>query len=387
MDTPGQAIAALRKGLGWSQDDLAAALREVSGRASLNREEVSRWENDRRSPTPYWLAHLAAALGVPVTALRAATPGPAPETSLALRAAHEWLVTEPPQSAESRSGRRIGGDLAVRVQARVVHLRHLDDELSGLDLAPIVVREYAATRRLVGQGSYRAPTGRSLLASLAELGQVTGWVLSDAGLHAQAQAHYLDGFAAAKEADDAGLAANLISCLAYQWTNLGYADDASLLAATAVKGAEGRATPTVRALLCERLAYAWAHRGDAAGAERALGRVDDLFAARTAGDGDPEWTYWLTRDEITVMAARCWTRLGDPGRAGPLLAGVLTRYNRDQVREQALYWSFLAEAHLNAGERAAAADVLETAARYAAATNSARANLRVANLRDAVAGA
>lgn len=44
------------------------------------------------------------------------------------------------------------------------------------------------------------------------------------------------------------------------------------------------------------------------------------------GDDDPEWTYWLSRDEITVMAARCWTRLGQPGKAAPLIAAALTRY-------------------------------------------------------------
>jgi hypothetical protein len=324
---------------------------------------------------------------VPVSSLRPvrASAG-GPETADALRTAHEWLLAEPPQITESGAGRRIGAGLAARVQDRVVELRHLDDELAGEDLAPLVLREYSATHRLVDQGSYTAEVGRSLLTSLGELGQITGWVLSDAGLHPQAQAHYLDGFTAASAAGDTAGAANLLSCLAYQWVNLGNARDAALLAATAERGARS-ATPAVRALLGERVAYAHAHLGDHAATARDLDRVDEVYDLRGSGDADPEWVYWLSRDEILVMAARCWTRLGDARRASPQLADVLTRYSTEQVREQALYRAFLGEAHLNAGELDEAAAALEGAAGYAAVTASARASERIAQLRVRLAAA
>lgn len=381
MDTLGRTIKALRKQCGWSQEQLAAELQVLSGRATFNREELSRWETGKRHPTPYWIDLLARALGVPINSLRPTAVSAADaETGGALRAAHEWLLAEPPQIFESKAGRRIGAKLAARIQGRVVELRHLDDELSGEDLAPLVLREYAATHRLVDQGSYTAEVGRSLLTSLGELGQITGWVLSDAGLHTQAQAHYLDGFAAARAAGDTAGAANLLSCLAYQWVNLGNATDAALLAATAER--VGRSTtPAVRTLLGERLAYAHAHLGDHDRTARELDRVDELYDRRQPGDADPEWVYWLSRDEILVMAARCWTQLGDARRAGPQLADVLTRYSTEQVREQALYRAFLSEAHLNAGELDAAADALDCAAGYAAATASARANVRITDLR------
>jgi len=132
------------------------------------------------------------------------------------------------------------------------------------------------------------------------------------------------------------------------------------------------------------LIVGYAHLGDADGTARALDEVDDAYEARNHDSTEPEWTYWLTRDEITVMAARCWTRLGQPGKAAPLLADVFTLYGPDQVREQALYWSFLAEAHLNAGQRAEAADTLRTASSYAALTRSARVDARITMLRRAL---
>jgi len=381
MDTVGRRIKALREQRGWSQEQLAAALREHSGRATFDRTELSRWENGTRVPTPYWADLLAKALAVPVTSLRPIEAESGADRGDALRIALDWLVSEPPQIAEARAGRRIGAGTAARLQTRVVELRHLDDELSGGDLAPLVLREYAATSRLIERCSYRAEVGQSLLTSKGELGQIAGWVLSDAGLFSQAEAHYLDGFAAARAAGDVAGSANLLSCQAYQWTNLGHARDAALLAAAAVHGTRSGCTPAVRALVSERLAYTHAHLGDHDATTRDLEQVDELFALRDPGDPDPEWVYWLSLDEVLVMAARCWTRLGDARRAGAQLADVLTRYSPEQVREQALYRAFLAEAYLNTGDLDAAAEALESAAGYAAATASARAWERIVYLR------
>jgi transcriptional regulator with XRE-family HTH domain/thioredoxin-like negative regulator of GroEL len=388
MSTLGEMITALRESRGWSQGRLAAVLCELSGRDTINREHVSRWEHGRRRPGPYWLGHLATALDVPLTTLELADAGerPDPRTAAALRTAHQWLVAEPPQLTETRSGRRIGTAQARQIYQRVVELRHLDDHLPCRDLEPLAIREYAAIAKVVRDGSYGEETGRSLLTSLAEAAQISGWIESDAGHHAQAEARYLEGVQAAQEAGDRAVAANLLSCLAYQWTSLGHARDAELLAVTAAGGAGPDAAQIVRALLGERLAYARARAGDRDGAARALDQVDDAYEARSHSDMEPEWTYWLDRDEITVMAARCWTTLGQPGKAAPLIADVLTRYGQDQTREQALYWSFLAEAYLNAGQRAEAAQALATASSYAARTSSARVDQKIALLRHALSG-
>ncbi|WP_051059254.1 helix-turn-helix transcriptional regulator [Nocardiopsis lucentensis] len=63
------AIRELRGHLGWSQSRLADEVCRVSGRDTVTRETVSRWENGKRTPTRYHLRHLAAALQVPLEAL------------------------------------------------------------------------------------------------------------------------------------------------------------------------------------------------------------------------------------------------------------------------------------------------------------------------------
>jgi transcriptional regulator with XRE-family HTH domain len=65
----GAIVRDLRVGLGWSQSRLAQELATVSGRDSVTREVVSRWEHGRRRPAGYWLRHLATALQIPFTVL------------------------------------------------------------------------------------------------------------------------------------------------------------------------------------------------------------------------------------------------------------------------------------------------------------------------------
>lgn len=68
----GALIRDLRSAAGWSQSRLATELQAVSGRDTISREDISRWEKGRRMPGPYWLRHLATALQVPLTTLEEA---------------------------------------------------------------------------------------------------------------------------------------------------------------------------------------------------------------------------------------------------------------------------------------------------------------------------
>jgi transcriptional regulator with XRE-family HTH domain len=293
-----------------------------------------------------------------------------------LRIAHEWLVADSPQVIESRFGRRIGSALAEQLQSRVVDLRHLDDQISGKDLVPVVTKELRDSMRLVRDASYSSAVGKSLLTSVGELAQLAGWVASDAGKHRQAESFYLSGVNAATDAGEYGLAGNLLSSLSYQMTNLSRSADALLLARTAAKGAVG-APPIVRALLLERVAWAAARVGDAETAARVLDQVDDLFEARSSGDEEPEWVYWVSRDEVDTMRARCAVELGNPNAAERLLIPVLSRYPKESERESALYWSWLAEAYIRAGQLDQAQPAIETVRGFAESVRSQRVEDRV----------
>ncbi|WP_242910858.1 helix-turn-helix domain-containing protein [Actinomadura terrae] len=69
MTPLGTLIRDLREALGYSQGRLADLLCESAGRATVTREDVSRWENGKRTVGPFWLRHFAAVLEVPLEVL------------------------------------------------------------------------------------------------------------------------------------------------------------------------------------------------------------------------------------------------------------------------------------------------------------------------------
>jgi hypothetical protein len=318
--------------------------------------------------------------GADADALAAGLLAEPPTPDNALRLAHEWLVAEPPQLYETRAGRHIGARVVEQVEQRVQQLRLLDDHVGGHDTYQLVTGELTATITLLLEAAYTEDVGRRLLVTVGELCQLAGFVTTDAGRHAEATRLYLAGVRAAHAAGDAAGAANNLSSLAYQVANTGDPRQAVLMAASAHRGAQRDASATVRALLLERVAWAHARAGEPAGTGRALGRVDEAYAEHRPAD-DPAWVYWLTPEEVAVMAGRCWTELHRPLRAVPVLKVATAGYGEDRARESALYLTWLAEAYLQANEIEQAARTAARALRLARRTNSARATERVEHLR------
>jgi hypothetical protein len=166
-----------------------------------------------------------------------------------------------------------------------------------------------------------------------------------------------------------------VSTLAYQVANRDDPHEAVLLTRSAAAGAQGHSSSTTRALLEERVAWAHARVGEIRHTERALSAVDTEYDRRRPAD-DPEWVYWLDEDEI-IMAGRCYVELQQPDRAIPLLPDVLDRYDERQTRESALYTSWLAEAHVQAGDIEHAAALADRTLELSSSTSSSRGDDRV----------
>lgn len=360
--------------------DLGESLRSARERAGLSLAGLARLthyskallghlETGRRAASPEHVTAYARALDVPVSALYGPSADP-------LRVAHEWLVSDSPAVTQQAAGRRVGASLAAQLERRVAELRHMDDHVGGRDLYPLVRRELGDAATLVRTASYTTTTGRRLLAVVGELSQLAAWVASDAGRYLAAEHTYLSGVSAAREAGDDVMAAQLLSSLAYQMANVADPADALLLARSAVTGAVS-ASPLVRALLLERVAWAAARARDHGAARRVLDGVDDAYADR--GDvAEPAWVYWLDQREIDVMRGRCLIELGQPADAEPLLASAIDGYAPDRAREVALYGTWLAEAHARSGELDAARVVLRRVRQAAEQVASTRLDERVA---------
>lgn len=379
------------------------SLRDVARLAHVNAGHLSRIAAGKRPPTPEMAAALDKALHAGGELIALAAPqrweldgglwrpkdserlaaviaGTVPTAENAVELSHQWLTSEPPQVYEVRAGRRIGERTVREVEDRVHKLRLLDDHVGGTDTYAMVTDEVDATNRLLKGAAYTEDVGRRLLIALGELCQLAGWTSSDAGRYAEAERLYLAGVVAAHAGGDRAGAANNLSSLAYQVSNVGDRRQAVTLARSAYAGAGKDATATSMALLAERVAWAAARAGDAGAAERALGTVDKQYADRKPSH-DPAWVYWLDEDEVEIMAGRVWTQLRRPLRAVPILEKATAEYGDDTGRETALYLTWLAESLLQANEVERAAAAAAKARRLSRQAGSVRADNRVAVIR------
>lgn len=362
----------LRKGRGWSQARLAGALCDVSGRPTVTRHDVSRWERGKRVPRA-WLPYLAEAMDVPRERLERATATDAePEPAETLEDLLPPGDTVAPLSA--RTGRRVGESAAVDLAARAHGLRLADDVLAGGDLIGPVFRELDAAVRVLRESTHTDAVRRELLRAVGELAQIAGWVASDAA-DPRAEATYRLGLDAAGEAGDKPLAAQLAGSLGYHLVNNGRVADGAALSVAAVTEAGPDAPGKTRALFHDRAAWALTQAGNAQAAMRSLGEAHEALG-KDAGDA-PDWAYWVSEAELEVMDARVYTELRRPVRAIPLLSRVLRDYPATSTRERALYESWLAVAYADANEPEYAAAVASRVISLSGDVASARASERV----------
>ncbi|MFC9086265.1 helix-turn-helix domain-containing protein [Nocardiopsis dassonvillei] len=372
----------LRSARGWSQARLAEALCDVSGRPTVTRHDVSRWERGKRVPRA-WLPYLAEVLDVPRETLERATvtepePFPVTETLASLL---------PPGDAvaplQARAGRRVGQTTADDLATRAHGLRLADDVLAGGDLISPAFRELDAAVRVLRESTHTDKVRRELLRAVGELAQIAGWIASDAA-DSRAEGAYRLGLDAAREAGDGPLAAQLAGSLGYHLVNNGRVADGAALSVAAVAEAGPDAPGKTRALFHDRAAWAHTQAGDAQAAMRSLGAAHEALA-EDSGNA-PEWAYWVNEAELEVMDSRVYTELRRPLRAVPLLSRVLREYPATSTRERALYESWLAVAYADANEpeeaARVAARVIELSGDVASARTSDRVRVVLSRLAD-----
>lgn len=377
----GDLLRTLRGGTGRSQTDQAAALSELSGQA-VTRNEISRWESEKRLPTPFWQQHIAVSFGVEkkrisraVSAARAKrrkerVGGVQRREFIGAMAA----MAIPLARTDQLTARRIGRSDVAELHRRTARLRRLDNIMGGTETFPVYRAEADFTQRLIRDSSHTEDIERELLALLAEQQQQAGWAAFDHGQHVLAEQLYEDSRQNAEDARALDLAGNALAYAAYQQT--AKQQSGTALAADSYEVARRVATPKVSALLLERKAWAHATAGEAAEADRALNLAREALNSPPTRP-EPDWVFWVDAAEIDIMAGRCWTELRRPLRAVPVLERVLADFDDTHARDKSLYLTWLATSYLQAREVEQAAATLGHAADLAAGVTSVRPARRI----------
>jgi hypothetical protein len=185
-----------------------------------------------------------------------------------------------------------------------------------------------------------------------------------------ARAAYRLGLRAARASGDAAVVGHLLGDVARVTTEPARA---LALARAGVDEVAHSGSAAVRALALQRVADAAARAGDAATCEASVVAAERLFVRRRPGD-DPARLYWLTDEALAALSGRCFAVLHRPRLAVPLLSGALSRIRAP--RAVAVYTSWLAEAHLDAGAPERAAELASEALVAAVRSGSVRAATR-----------
>jgi tetratricopeptide (TPR) repeat protein len=260
----------------------------------------------------------------------------------------------------------------------------LDDHLGGGETFELYLAEVRKTAHILKSARCSAGVRRELLELYAEQAQQAGWAAFDAGWGSRAQQLYETSHSAAHAAGNDALAGNALALDAYRRVSGG--ESGVDLSARSCRIAASAEQPAVRSLLYQRAAWTYATAGDGQRAREVLGRAEEALVETNASVPAPDWAAWAhSPKELEIMAGRCWTKLGRPLRAVPVLESAMADYDDGHARDKALYLSWLADAYLDAGEVEQAAGVAELAVDLSAGVASARPHARLAEVFDRLA--
>ncbi|MFJ6662109.1 helix-turn-helix domain-containing protein [Streptomyces sp. NPDC091377] len=382
----GQAIRKARKKQNWTQKQLADKLNDLRGytHGGCGANDIYRWETGRRSPRD-WLPCLVTVLGLDLGVLgRGLAEGPQ-QTEADSVDRREFMGASigaaVPLGSAHWDGRRVGKSDVSSLRQGLVDLRRLDDFTGGAATYPLSVQAARRTERVLDRSVYTPDIGRQILDVLAETHQFTSWTAFDAGKLPEARRLAQRASAAANQAGNRTLAASALSELSYLTASGDDPGEAVEMARASLTMAPAQVMPAVRVVLADRLAWACARTGSPKGVERAVGLSEDLHDQRDARtDEEPDWVYWINRDESKIMEGRCWAELREHNRAVPVLENIDVPYDESHAREVALFQCWLSESYLDAGEIDQAATSAKHAVDLVKGTDSPRTDVWVSGV-------
>jgi hypothetical protein len=231
--------------------------------------------------------------------------------------------------------------------------------------------------------------GRRLLAIVADLAQLVGWLHFDSGAYGAAERYLLLSARIAGSLDEQGRAANAIGMLAYVSAFAGHGTE-TLRMADAAAGLCPPGDPLLGARIAGRVATAAAAAGDLSRFRESTETARHLMARGRTADV-PTFLYYLEPVQLVAEAGQGLVVLAGRmavyrkrllGEAVALLAPISAIGQRPNYPRSALLHStFLAEAYLALGDLDHAVDAVRAAVSRLDEVQSPRGRTRLRQLR------
>ena len=303
-DDFGPALRRHRIASGLSQPHLAK-------RVHVDQSAVSRWETGRTAPDRNTIEHLDEVLEAEGQLARLATPvartppGRVPETD--------------PASPEAP----VTADDVEELRSSIANLVALDGRYGGAELVPIAERMFRAASARRVAGNCPAELEVDFVATIAELGEVAGWLAFDSQHHDRARALNLEALHLARLAGDTSMELFLLGNMALLAQETGRPREALR---TVQLMERFPLTPRLRVMVAMRRARAAADLGD----ERSLSLIQraQVEVFDSVRSTDPNWAWWVDHRELRVHEGGMWRAVGQSTRAVDCYAAALDEVPR-----------------------------------------------------------
>ncbi|MEV8535303.1 tetratricopeptide repeat protein [Streptomyces sp. NPDC051211] len=249
---------------------------------------------------------------------------------------------------QRRMPARAGESEAAAVEEAVRQIRLLDDRHGADTLYRRAAEPLRTAYALLDAGATRQSTEDRLHAGAGELAISVGWLAHDSGRFEDARSHYNEALATARVAGDSALEAHAFSNMAFLARDCGRPREAVRAAQAGLRAARALGSARLLSLLALREAGGWAGLADRRACEDALARAHTSFS-RGACAADPEWMSFFGEAELESLEARCWSALGEYGRAARHARRAADLQDPHFARNVALYTAELAQDLARAG--------------------------------------
>jgi hypothetical protein len=171
----------------------------------------------------------------------------------------------------------------------------LDQRIGGNETSPLIERAFRQIRRRIDNSEIKKGVGRDIYAVAAEVAEVAGWSLYDAGEYEKAEHLNHESINLARLAGDRSMELFVLQNMSMQAGHLGRARVSLDIARLALDN--WRLSPRLEALFKVREARALAQLNVSHEARQQLSHARGLFLEGVQ-ENDPSWAWWVDENEL-----------------------------------------------------------------------------------------
>ncbi|WP_007023145.1 helix-turn-helix transcriptional regulator [Saccharomonospora iraqiensis] len=190
----------------------------------------------------------------------------------------------------------LDADYVEGLHERIRELVVMDGKFGGDSTSRLALSLFRAVRRKLGKAECSRRVERDLHAAAGELGEVTGWLLFDAGEHDLARDVNHEALHLSRMAGDSRMELLTLQNMSMHAGYLGHAAEARRIARMVLETRD--LSPRMRALFHTREARALALGGADYAARDTFRKAHSLYLEGVRDD-DPAWSWWITDPELS----------------------------------------------------------------------------------------